>query len=271
MGEFSRGPSVSKKIALFTITDSTRISSGELDNFLSSFSTNAFSLFLGVRNSPNYRFPSEVDGSILHLPLEISLSKARNLLLEKYLSEVSEVSYIFFLDDDATLATNFNEEFQKILYNPDFMVADIRAKNIKSTQGFEITKNINGLDFLLRNASSNNLLIRKDVFMSFRFDEKLGLGTPMIAGEDLDLAVSLIVNEYIGTYEPSLNILHPQNANNRPYFFASVAVLLKHRKRYPAVWILIIRRISSGVVRTFFGRIDVLNIKILRLAFRNFY
>lgn len=271
MREIDLHHSSSQKIALFTITDSIRISSGELDRFLASFSTKTFSLFLGVRNSPNYRFPIGVSGRVLHLPLEISLSKARNLLLQRYLSEVSEKSYIFFLDDDATFATNFNDELQKIVSSPDFIVADIPSEGIKRKQGREISKNIKGLDFLLREATSNNLLIRNDVFRSFRFDEKLGLGTPMIGGEDSDLAISLLVNEYQGVYVPSLKILHLQNAQGRTYFFPSVAVLLKHRKRNPVVWILIVRRIISGVLKIFLRQIDASNLKILHLAFRDFY
>ncbi|MFH1249405.1 MAG: glycosyltransferase [archaeon] len=182
----------------------------------------------------------------LHMPDKKPLSIKRNIAINKI-----DSSLILFTDDDCIPSKNWvneitspfkddrvmcvtgktipSEEFKKSNYERIFTFDNL-GNNKR-----EIIKHF-GLHNLWKVGHGNNMAFRTSVFKEIRlFDESLGVGSPINAGEDVDMFYRIYKKGHKIIFNPNAIIIHKHISKDdnlivwaRKNTYASNKVLLKN-------------------------------------------
>ncbi len=188
-------------------------------------------------------------------PLEISLSRARNLGLEHAhrLGLLQTCTQIAFPDDDARYPDGLLEHVGALLNDETGVVCGPYAPDRDSLnrRRFPSTRDRLTPRLVMRVASSNNLFFRAEVVKAVGcFDERLGLGARFGASEDSDYVLRALASGFLGVYHPEALVEHPYKPGRvDEYYRGNVAVLAKHA-RTGGTALLLARRLATGVVLT---------------------
>lgn len=233
---------------LYTVTTRDRVLSGEYLALLNSLTESNIRIVVGCRGFSKHELPkpNHVESIEVELPFTISLSEARNLLLDT--CPPSRESIIAFPDDDSFYSVNFSfQSAEKLLINYAFLVGSVISTHSKYETSCGVIHDGN-LDSVLKFVCSANLIIGPGKFGDFRFDENLGLGTIFKSGEDLDLFLWLYGNQQTGYFDKSLALIHPSKEKNLEYFHGGLVAMGKHLPEINGMPWRIVRRIFHGIL-----------------------
>lgn len=236
-----------------------RIQDGSFSRMIRSLDASQSSICVGIRGGTAQDLPYNFD-KVVELPLKISLSSARNELMEKFPCTGNDV--VFFPDDDCWFGKNSRDSIENILANSDFAIGVIDtdgSEDVEIQGGAEID-----LSVALEVSASAAIFCKGNWLDKFKFDERLGLGAQIGSAEDLDLVLYLLTRGAKGTFEKSIRIGHPKKDRGMEYFPGSIAVLRKYTQVWPKAWAYMIRRLAHGVLYTIQGK---LSLKSLLTAF----
>ncbi len=186
-------------------------------------------------------------------PDMMSLSKARNMMLEKSRDEalLDAVDIVAYPDDDCWYPRGFldyiSSKFEK-QSDLDFFFCKYSSTPVLSSSGFRV-KVANGAD-VVQGASSNTMFVRSNVaFMVGGFDESLGVGAPNNGGEDLDYSIkSYLSSRLVECTDVELVGHRDKDESLRAkYFQGSHIALKRYALRRPTIFIQYIRKVLVGI------------------------
>lgn len=204
--------------------------------------------------------------SFHHMPERLSLSRARNVLLEltERSGDLGNADIVAFPDDDAwyplpllyELSLLFESQLQPDIFVCRYSSVPEPAKDLHSCVAKPSL-----LEFV-KCASSNTMFIKGDIVRKLgRFDEALGVGTPTPGAEDLDYALRARLASERVCLLPSALVGHRDKsvALKAKYYAADLLVLMRHatndlahtalvgRKLLVGLYLVARRRLSIGV------------------------
>jgi hypothetical protein len=196
----------------------------------------------------------------------VSLSKARNILIEYYQRNQSShntIDFVSFPDDDCWYLPNLVGKLTKIyeLHKPKIIYTKFSSSPFDNNK-FSLNSNCQSL---ISNASSNTAFYAYDLFTSIgEFDERFGVGTKNNGGEDTDYAIRgyllsgkkiiYIDSEIIGHRDPLPEFRYK-------YFQGSFGVIGKHKFKSLNIMLCYIRKLIVGVVFFSMGKINLSSFK----------
>lgn len=123
--------------------------------------------------------------------------------------------WVLFLDDDSNLSDSSFAQFLELSGGP---AEDVFCGKVVDQFGCPIVSRVKGetrrlglLDGHFFQGSA--ILIKREVFLQFLFDEELGVGSEVGACEDADLFYRLFLAGVSVRYIPSLKIIHPADSD----------------------------------------------------------
>lgn len=137
------------------------------------------------------------DVRFLQLPGRVSLSRARNLMLNQVEKDglLNSALWVAFPDDDAWYPPGLVRRMTTLFFSAPH-VGMATCQYSSAPQAIADTPNSGAFEALtssgefVRTVSSNTLFLRADIARSVGyFDERLGVGAPINGGEDLDFAL----------------------------------------------------------------------------------
>jgi hypothetical protein len=201
--------------------------------------------------------PEELD---LELQYEVqvsncSLSHARNILLEHiFIHEVLDDAIIFFGDDDGLFPLDLKQQIHETFadptllwtlgcYGPDRLGLDIVRfpdKNLEDLSQRQI----------LKIASSLGIYARGHLVKSVGFfDERIGIGTSILVGEDTEYALRLRTVSDQATYSSRLFQFHPYKPDSSEKILARLDFLFYLNRKHGGYRIALFRNFLSNILR----------------------
>lgn len=230
----------------YLVTTLDRVADGQFHRLIESLDLSEVNLIVGCRGFDSSQLPIAMVTAV-PIPLETSLSKARNILLSQYPPNAHDL--VFFPDDDCWLPAESLKVAQYWLDQNSFLIGVVDTdlgEYAKIGQIFQVD-----LELALKNAASAALFFRGSTLEGFLFDEKLGLGASFKAGEDLDLVLSAMKEGFKGSWTPDLRIGHPKKDRSMEYFPGSIAALKLNSRGASLLKLLALRRVVHGIVFMF--------------------
>ncbi|MBC6982476.1 glycosyltransferase family 2 protein [Caulobacter sp. 17J80-11] len=181
----------------------------------------------------------------------LSLSAARNRLLEEFGAEMGADDVVSFLDDDAWFAPA-TLEFVVAAFAaaPELDLFFCRCGSGPAAPPEPAELVDPRLLDLLRYGSSNTLIVRGAVARAVgRFDEKLGLGTPHGGGEDTDYALRAWTNARRARFLNARVIGHrdPFQGLRAQYYRGALAALARNAASGWRVKLQLVRKVLVGL------------------------
>lgn len=211
-------------------------------------------------------------------PLKISLSEARNRAIncEPFQQALLTADIVAFPDDDCTYPTGLLQSVGTLLEGTDFVTVPY-APNLNSvdTARFPRRRHQVSLADVMRRTSSNTFFVKPHVARSVgRFDESLGLGTPLNSSEDAEYLARALANGFHGVYVGDADVatLHPYK-QQRPgqYYVGNVALLARYARTGILPAGLFARRLLGGLALVMSRRLSPREyLHTLRVAIHQF-
>lgn len=150
--------------------------------------------------------------NIIHIKTEVrGLSKARNLGLENCTGEIVVLS-----DDDCWYPQNAFEIIIKAFEkrkNARFILSQISDPDKKVLyKSYSSSESYINNKLQLMSKSSIEVAFKKDLVMNKKFDERLGLGSEFVCGEEVDFLLSNYEKNTI-FYIPEVTVYHKKKEN----------------------------------------------------------
>jgi hypothetical protein len=195
-----------------------------------------------LQNCPEAEFPAYAEKMpdwVLPLAIatRVSLSRARNLALERLLAdgEIGPDSVVAFPDDDCWYPAGFLRQVVELFEREtelDFWICRYGSQPVAESfahgrPALARTREV------VRNASSNTMFLRGRLVTSIgEFDEGLGVGTPMGGSEDLDYALRASRTSRQTAYLDSVLVGHRDKSPEirARYYLSSLTVLARHAR-----------------------------------------
>ncbi|MBB1477096.1 hypothetical protein ACRN9Z_18960 [Shewanella frigidimarina] len=179
----------------------------------------------------------------------MSLSKARNFLISKYLSLFTNYDYVSFPDDDCWYPSEFWGWFEKLAKrdNLDLFYTKFSSQPIQASSISEEHSTYK----LVENASSNTTIYASNTISKLKmFDERFGVGSTNNGGEDTDFSVrAMLLSEKIVFINANLIGHRDPIAEFRyRYFKGSFGVLKIHCFKSLSLFLITIRKFMVGLV-----------------------
>jgi hypothetical protein len=236
----------------YLVTSKDRIADGQFSRLVDSLDLSKLKLIVGCRGFNPEELPVKGVSSV-SLPLQTSLSRARNFLLSTF--PPPENNLIFFPDDDCWLAPGTLEVAEHWLKENDFLIGVVDTDR---TECAKIGKSMDvNVELALEKTASAALFFRGLSLRDFAFDERLGLGATFRAAEDLDLILTLVIAGGRGIWTPDLRIGHPKKNRNMEYFPGSIAALKSNSRKNLHLKILALRRLCHGFLFAICGKLKI--------------
>ena len=151
----------------------------------------------------------------------LSLSKARNLLLNEVINKKINTDFFVIIDDDVKIIDLekylfiFNQYYLNLRF--DFASSHVLIENTKESLSRYCKFASNEKKPILLDLKHHNmilasaLIISKEIVLNnIYFDPLLGIGSIYGGSEETDLFFTLIEEGYVGYYLPDLKIYHPK-------------------------------------------------------------
>jgi Glycosyl transferase family 2 len=226
----------------YVITSSERVRNGDFIRFFESSGFSENEVVLGYRGDSS-DCPAGFTRTV-NLPRKISLSNARNTLLEAFPPTMG--AFVAFPDDDCWYTPSTVKTAEKILNHADFVIGVVDREGTENDE-YSYQQRVD-TNLALRKSASAAIFCRSEAILGFRFDEALGLGARYKAAEDLDLVLYMLSEKLVGIFNESLRVGHPDNGRTFEYFPGSIAAMRKHISVWPHFVILILRRLAHGLL-----------------------
>lgn len=194
----------------------------------------------------------------------ISLSEARNYLLNEFKnSKNNNCNYIFFPDDDCWYPNLNLRDIVDYMVKKDveLLITKYRFDGHEKLAEKNITEGFSKK--MMNSSSSITIMVKYNLFEHFmKFDEQYGLGAINVGGEDLDYFLSLVVNSKKSHFIDSYLIGHPDKStvNKIKYYFGSLSVLKKHKNNKFYIKILYYRKICVGLYYVLKNKINFIDL-----------
>lgn len=140
---------------------------------------------------------------------QLSLSKARNIALQKLFESEHESHYLLFPDDDSTFKADFFKAIKGFLGSDQALLGKIcNAEDGGDYRPYPVQSK-RGRESLMPIVASVSLILPLPLVKKVGyFDEKLGVGAPWGSSEDLDYYLRCC-KESVFCFEPNLKNYHP--------------------------------------------------------------
>lgn len=212
------------------------------------------------------KLASNYELKILKVGGVVSLSKARNLLIDKVNNtrSMDEFDFISFPDDDCWYPDGFWHNFCRLecLAGFDLFYTDFSSKPLSSYN----LKNEHSSSNLIRYASSNTTIYKSNIFQRLGFfDENYGVGTSNNGGEDLDYAIRANL-EAKATYflkAPAVGHRDPLPEFRFKYFKGSFGVLKKHKFKNKSLFFHFVRKFLIGIMFYIKRKIELSDFRVI--------
>lgn len=243
----------------YVVTSEDRIVDGSFEKFLNSVTLQEEDLriVVGLRGcSLPEKLSKKVTLSIA-LPLQTSLSKARNELIYAYPYGPNDL--VCFPDDDCWYPKGLLEKIEGYVSSADFIlgVIDTGQKELPPPRDSWQSVSVK-LDVALKHSASAALFVSGNKMKDFKFDQRLGLGAKVGSAEDLDLVLFLIRESAVGFYFDDLRVFHPYKPQrDGEYFEGSIAALSKYFGKIPLARYSAFRRLIKGLLLAVAGKLPL--------------
>ncbi|MGI2172550.1 glycosyltransferase family A protein [Shewanella ulleungensis] len=190
----------------------------------------------------------------------ISLSKARNFLINQYVSELDSYDYTSFPDDDCWYPADFWRQFRLIAKKQklDVFYTKFSSEPVKKFEGTEKHSTYK----LILNSSSNTTIYSTEIVKSIKlFDESFGVGSLNNGGEDTDFSLRAMLssNVIIFINSPLVGHREPLPEFRYRYFKGSYGVLKKHCFKSFSISLITCRKFLVGLIYIFTRKISILD------------
>lgn len=227
-----------------------------------------FILLQCFNKSPELKLGKNV--VVLNSAEKISLSKARNLMLKKYVEEYqgSYNDVICFPDDDCSYHSRNQMLIMNFMITKDIDFFFCRYSE-SNNSNFEGALPFPPLSNVIKYSSSNTIFIKRDIMSDVFFDEKLGVGAEINGAEDLDYALRAFYASKKVFYSDKSLVNH---RNSNPifkvrYYPGSLLVLKKYRLNGFAWYFQYLRKLGIGLYYVVTAKIKP--IEFLKLTLKN--
>jgi glycosyltransferase involved in cell wall biosynthesis len=154
----------------------------------------------------------EEQKKIIHTKVNFKgVSKARN-----HAAKMAVGKYLFFLDDDAELFPETISLALSIIKNKEVDVIFGRCVDRFGVNVMINFKNVPGFLSLSKHKNmfiESTMMIKRNIFLDYLFDEGLGVGTFHGAHEGYDIVLRMLYNNISIFYDPSIKVYHPHKKN----------------------------------------------------------
>ncbi|WP_157979411.1 glycosyltransferase family 2 protein [Rhodoferax ferrireducens] len=198
------------------------------------------------------------DVRFLQLPGRVSLSRARNLMLNEVEKDglLSNALWLAFPDDDAWYPPGFIRRMTTLFFSaPQVGMATCQyssaPKAVADTSNSGAFEVLTSSGQFVRTVSSNTLFLRADMARSVGFfDERLGVGAPINGGEDLDFALrafTLNTGKTLISRLPLVGHRDRQVWVRSTYFGGSLFALARAARGDVRLWWSFVRKSLVGI------------------------
>lgn len=186
------------------------------------------------------------------IPNRVSLSAARNILISRIGSEqIGAETVVGFPDDDCWYpAGSLAFAVQQFAENPQLDLWFCRYGASPQTANDTAPARQATVHDIVRNASSNTIFVRGRVLNDVSsFDERLGVGTPNLGGEDLDFALRAHAVSRLSRFHDQAAIGHRDKLKylRATYYRGSLLVLARYARRNVATAGEYMRKVAIGI------------------------
>jgi GT2 family glycosyltransferase len=197
----------------------------------------------------------------------LGLSRARNLGLRLIYEEISaaqEPVFIAFPDDDCVYPEGLLEGVVRLIKthpSSDFFALPYGDETGIAPRFPKIPRHIS-LWNVFHFTSSVGLFVKARALVDMFFDEKIGSGTDLPAGEEIDLVIRLLARGRRGVYDPTQVVYHKVNRKNTTDFsikvtweMANAYVIARAARNLPslALRLRLTARLVKDLIRWPFG------------------
>ena len=200
--------------------------------------------------------PMPANVEIETIPHRISLSQARNLLLNRAreVDLLSRSALIAFPDDDCWYPNGALERVLNLFridHSLDFWFCGYAAQPLTPVRALSMDTRSPSVFNVAAKASSNTIFLRSRIVERIGgFDEELGVGTANNGGEDTDYALRAYSEARRSRFVDQPLIGHrdhdPQLRSH--YFRGSLIAIARHTAKRPTSLVLLLRKLLVGSV-----------------------
>ncbi len=249
------------EILFITTTDAAGGRSGDLERLLSSIERalpgrHWRMLLLAQRASPGAGLAAGLPDNVQleTIPHRISLSQARNLLLQRAREQglLVRAPLIAFPDDDCWYPDGSLERILNLFridHALDFWFCGYRSQPQSPARALSMDMKPPSVFQVAAKASSNTIFLRSRVAeMIGGFDEELGVGTVNNGGEDTDYALRAFARSRKSRFVDQALIGHRDHdpGLKSRYFRGSLIAIARHTAMRPASLALLLRKLMVG-------------------------
>ncbi|MCW3027656.1 MAG: glycosyl transferase [Solirubrobacterales bacterium] len=247
------------RFLLITATDVSAASRANLASLLASLAgqSTPTDLILVMRGGGQVKLPARdaLRAHVIELPLETSLSEARNAALAhaREHSLLDRAGVVGFPDDDCVYPAGLLGDVGRVIgggvdvvcgpYGPTRPAVDERR--------FPRASRPLTPSFVTRVVSSNNVFFAAGaVRVIGDFDQRFGLGARLGSAEDSDYVLRALAAGFSGIYSPAHVFVEHPYKGHRPaqYYVGNVAVLAKHLRQHTHLALSLFHRLAVGAL-----------------------
>lgn len=184
------------------------------------------------------------------------LSRARNIGLEKASGKI-----LAFPDDDCWYPPDLLERVFKIFEQDSDLILLSGAYSEPGRWNPRFPRQPSRINLwnVFSRISSVTIFLRAEALGDIRFDERIGAGTDLPAGEEMDFVIRILARGHKGVYDPNILVYHAieRTSNTLPESIlqrerADAYVLMSNALRHRAfwLWLRLAARTGKGLLRT---------------------
>ena len=252
---------MASEILFITTTDAAGGRSGDLERLLSSIEGAMAGrswrmLLLAQRADPGTDLAAGIPDNVQieTLPHRISLSRARNLLLQRAREQglFAETPLVAFPDDDCWYPDGSLERILnlfKIDHALDFWFCGYASAPQSPMRALSMDMTPPSVFQVAAKASSNTIFLRSRIVENIGgFDEELGVGTENNGGEDTDYALRAFAQSRKCRFVDQALIGHRDHDPRlrSHYFRGSLIAIARHTAMRPTSLALLLRKLMVG-------------------------
>lgn len=193
----------------------------------------------------------ETDSIVLQtISSTVSLSAARNIMLDQALDQINEDDLVAFPDDDAWYPQNVLARITAMFRTQSELDMVFCRYGMTAVDRADSECRVANVKAVVRNASSNTIFLRGIVARSVgRFHQNLGVGTPNNGGEDIDYALRAFAMSRLSIFIPEKIVGHRDKFNGlrAKYFIGNALALRNNSLRGPSFMIEYLRKLLIGI------------------------
>jgi len=214
------------------------------------FSIKHVVLFQGVTAKPTFKLPDYVEAQFI--PKVVSLSKARNIMLESEMKNIEKYDLVAFPDDDCWYPMNNFEDLINLFYSEklDYLVTKYRFSEHDEVPSSILKIRKKSVFKFFEFSSSITIFVTGKIFKEIGcFDERLGVGAKFVGGEDLDYSINAYYRSKNRSFLDLYLMAHKDRniTNKLKYYEGSLFVFAKNFHHSSVIRSLLLRKLAVGI------------------------